>query len=277
MSLTGMTEDTSPQIQNTTDKSGVYLPHRVFQKSSDTQTDSDVTNQASYQSNDSYTQEKTLISNRQNMLVSLVGVFFLLIQLVQFQDPKGVDLVALLDSLVCMTLMADFVYDFYYSHNRRQFLKQRWWEPLASIPLIDTGQKLALAVRFIRILRLLRFMKFHNEFRAYYNRGNSFLKKNKVLDISSLVLLTIMTGSLGFFYAEQGVNPNLHNFSDSLWWALVTVTTIGYGDIFPVTTAGRFIASLMMFIGIGCVSSLTGLIAANVIRDNQCPHCGKDI
>jgi hypothetical protein len=207
MSLNGMTEDTSPQIQNTSDKPGDYLPHRVFQKSTDTQTDNVGKNQNSYPSDDSYTQEKTLISTRQNMLVSLVGVFFLLIQLVQFHDPKGVDLVALLDSLVCMTLMADFVYDFYYSHNRRKFLKQRWWEPLASIPLIDTGQKLALAVRFIRILRLLRFMKFHNEFRAYYNRGNNFLKKNKVLDISSLVLLTIMTGSLGFFMPNRGSIP----------------------------------------------------------------------
>ena len=89
--------------------------------------------------------------------------------------------------------------------------------------------------------------------------------------------VALLGGSLGFFYVEQGVNPHMDTYADSLWWALVTVTTIGYGDIYPVTNAGRLVASMMMIVGIGCVSILTGTIASNLLKDCKCPHCGGDV
>jgi len=193
------------------------------------------------------------------MFLMITSVIFLLVQLVQFNDPVGLDLVELLDMCICIILLVDFVYDLYKTPDKLFFLKHRWWEPLSSIPLIDTGHKAVLAIRLLRIIRIMRIIKLHKDIRIYLRKGNAFLVKNKVLDISSIVLMTILGGSLGFFYAEQGVNPNLKTYSDSIWWALVTVTTIGYGDIFPVTTMGRFVATTMMIIGIGCVSTLTGM------------------
>jgi voltage-gated potassium channel len=124
---------------------------------------------------------------------------------------------------------------------------------------------------------LLRIFKLHVSVREYASQGQAFIERNRIQELGSVILLTIFTGALGFFYAEQGVNPNLHSFRDSVWWAMVTVTTIGYGDIYPVTTAGRLIAVALMIIGIGTVSLFTGLIAAGVLRENTCPHCGEKV
>jgi voltage-gated potassium channel len=219
----------------------------------------------------------TLLSQKVNLAVTLASVILLLVQIVQLEDPVGIDLVEVLDTVVCLTLLADFVYDFAHSPCKKRLLAQRWWEPLASIPMIDTAQQAVLAIRMLRIMRILRIFKLHREIQLHLSQGYAFLQKSRVLDLSGFVLLTILSGSLGFFYAEQGQNPNLHSYKDSLWWAMVTVTTIGYGDIYPVTTAGRVVAVGLMVIGIGCVSLFTALVASHFLKENKCPHCGGEI
>jgi len=222
-------------------------------------------------------QGPSLLSQKANILVTFAGVVLLLVQLIQLEDPVGIDIVEVLDALVCTILTADYLYDFAHTGNRRLFLKKRWWEFFACIPIIDTGQQAVLFVRLLRISRLIRIFKLRRDLGAYYSQGYDILKKNKVLDISTIVVITVFCGSLGFFYVEQGINPNMKSYGDSLWWALVTVTTIGYGDIFPVTSAGRVVASMMMLVGIGCVSILTGTIASNLLKQNKCPHCQGDL
>ncbi len=78
-----------------------------------------------------------------------------------------------------------------------------------------------------------------------------------------------LLGTFGFHFFESGHNQNLKSFSDSLWWAVVTITTIGYGDIYPVTTGGRICALFLMFSGIGLLSVSTAGIAAYLVRFNQ--------
>ena len=80
---------------------------------------------------------------------------------------------------------------------------------------------------------------------------------------------TITAGSLGFHYFEAGVNANVHNYFDSVWWAIVTMTTIGYGNIYPVTVAGRLIAIVLMFTGIGTLGLFTGAIASYFVRSKN--------
>jgi voltage-gated potassium channel len=82
--------------------------------------------------------------------------------------------------------------------------------------------------------------------------------------------LLIFTSAVSVLEAERGVEgANIQNFPDALWWALASVTTVGYGDRFPVTEDGRFVATLLMLVGIGLFSSLTALLAAWVLGENQ--------
>ena len=130
------------------------------------------------------------------------------------------------------------------------FLKENWLMILAT---------LLPAFRSLRVLRVILVL-----------RGlTPFLKtrSSKVGMVVGVSLpLVIYTSALSVFEAERFADgANITSFGEAIWWALASVTTVGYGDRFPVTEDGRFIATFFMIIGIGLFSSLTALLAAWVI------------
>jgi voltage-gated potassium channel Kch len=84
--------------------------------------------------------------------------------------------------------------------------------------------------------------------------------------VLGVVALVVVTAALGFYAAERGINPNVDSLGDAFWWSIVTVTTIGYGDIYPVTTLGRVVGAFLMFAGIGALGLFTAAIAAYLIK-----------
>lgn len=90
--------------------------------------------------------------------------------------------------------------------------------------------------------------------------------RSYIVYVLGIVALVILTSATGFYAAEFGTNQNLDSYGDALWWAIVTVTTIGYGDIFPVTVAGRLVGAFLMFAGIGALGVFTASIAAYLIK-----------
>jgi voltage-gated potassium channel len=78
-------------------------------------------------------------------------------------------------------------------------------------------------------------------------------------------LLTIFIGGAGFAAMEQGPNPDVDNTWDGIWWAVCTMTTVGYGDIGPVTNSGRVLAIVVMLVGIGVVTMLIGATAERFV------------
>jgi len=90
--------------------------------------------------------------------------------------------------------------------------------------------------------------------------------RSYLLYVLGVVAAVVLTSATGFYFAELGTNQNLHGFGDAVWWAIVTVTTIGYGDIFPVTVLGRIVGGFLMFAGIGTLSLFTAATAAYLIR-----------
>ena len=80
----------------------------------------------------------------------------------------------------------------------------------------------------------------------------------------------INVGGADLFHAfEYGVNENVQSFFDSIWWAMVTITTVGYGDIAPVTTGGRVVSMLLMMLGIGFLGLTTGVVAKAIIAHKE--------
>lgn len=150
---------------------------------------------------------------------------------------------------------------------------------------------LKMDVRFIRILRLTRFLRILKLNR--YNKSlhmilEVFKEKKSELAVTGFVLfLILLMASFIMYYVEGEAQPEAFpDILSAFWWAIATLTTVGYGDIYPITSLGRLISGIIALLGIGLVALPTGLISAgfiNKIEKNklangvQCPHCGEKI
>jgi voltage-gated potassium channel len=152
------------------------------------------------------------------------------------------------------------------------------------LSLIIPGAQSLLVLRALRLLRVFRIFKlthFLSEIEFLKAAFHSSLKK---ISIFMLVVLTvvIIMGSL-MYLVENGQN-GFESIPDSIYWAIVTITTVGYGDISPVTPLGKFIASIMMFIGYGIIAVPTGIITTEIAMHARnkkhgteaCPGCGRE-
>ena len=121
-----------------------------------------------------------------------------------------------------------------------------------------------MVLRMLRVLRLLRAFKLNRYTHALHDIGEVFRKKASQLLSSMLVVSFLMVISSVLMYdAEHEAQPEVFNNALSgLWWAIATLTTVGYGDIYPVTAVGRVISGVIALLGIGLVAVPTGIITA---------------
>lgn len=125
-----------------------------------------------------------------------------------------------------------------------------------SAPLYPSGMHGIRVLRLLRLLRLVSVGSFAR--RAFSLEGLHYA--------GIMAVITVLGGGSAFTAVERGHNPEVKNTWDGLWWAIVTITTVGYGDIVPKTTAGRLIAVVVMVVGIGFIAVLTGAIAERFIH-----------
>ena len=90
--------------------------------------------------------------------------------------------------------------------------------------------------------------------------------------LAALIFFIFLFGYL--FYVSE---PDVRNLSDGIWWALVTITTVGYGDITPVTTLGRVVASSLMLLGLGLIATITAIVSAKFIQNFVDHHTNDDV
>jgi voltage-gated potassium channel len=139
-------------------------------------------------------------------------------------------------------------------------------------------------LRMFRISRLLRILKLHR-----YTKALNLIigvvrdKKDELLATVFVMGFMIMISSTMMYYFESVVQPEAFpNIVASFWWSIATLTTVGYGDIYPVTGVGKLFAGIIAVLGIGLVALPTGIISSGFIaavskneKDGICPHCGK--
>ena len=112
-----------------------------------------------------------------------------------------------------------------------------------------------------------------NRVKYYISLLLRVFNNKRLRTVLSLILFFIVLFGFIFFITE----PDVKNFSDGLWWALVTVTTVGYGDITPMTSIGRLVASALMFLGLGLIASLTAVISVKFIQNFVDHHTNDDV
>ncbi len=148
------------------------------------------------------------------------------------------------------------------SPDRRGWLKRH---PLNVALVILTPPFAPATLQSARILRLLPVLRLA----AAGHIIHRVISPQGLRQAALLTLLLILGAAAAFRALENGHHPQPITLWDGLWWAVETVTTVGYGDIYPVTDAGRVIAMVVMFTGIGFVALLTGSIAQQFLADKS--------
>lgn len=111
--------------------------------------------------------------------------------------------------------------------------------------------------------------------REYVVEFYRHFKKNEMRRIFFATFMVIFAGSGGFYWFELGVNKGINHYGDALWWIIVTMTTVGYGDLYPITFGGRLIATLVMLAGIGLLAVVIGVFASAIQSINLRKEMGK--
>jgi voltage-gated potassium channel len=169
------------------------------------------------------------------------------------------------DLIVCIVFFVDFAIRFRAAPSKVQFMKWGWIDLVASIPVIGHF-RWGRAVRLFRIIRLLRGMGTVRHILAmlFAHRARS-----GVASVALISFLVITFASVTILFCEQAPESNIHTAEDAVWWSMSTITTVGYGDRFPVTTLGRIVACCVMVIGVGLFGTLSGLIASLFVGESE--------
>ena len=136
------------------------------------------------------------------------------------------------------------------------------------------------ALRLLRVFRILKLTHYLGEAKTLTTALHASRAKITVF-LFTVIVIVVIVGAL--MYVVEGPDSGFKSIPLSMYWAIVTMTTVGYGDIAPVTVPGRFIASLLMILGYGIIAVPTGIVSAEMVRAGRppqsvrdCPRCGKD-
>ena len=161
----------------------------------------------------------------------------------------------------CAVFLADFFVRFNRAESKTQFLRWGWIDFVSSLPvnIFQVGR----VVRIIRVFRILR------AFRSMKNLLTFFLGHRKFTSFAAVAassLCVVVFSAIAVLNVEDSPEANIKNTGDAFWWAFVTMTTVGYGDKYPLSTEGRIIACVLMTAGAGLFATLTGLIASMFLQ-----------
>ncbi|HMP02657.1 MAG TPA: ion transporter [Gemmatales bacterium] len=142
-------------------------------------------------------------------------------------------------------------------------------------------------VRGMRLMRLARIAKLGRYSAAMRLLGHVFQRcREELLITVVLMMLMVVIASSFMYFAEHDAQPDkFPDIPSAMWWSIVTLTTVGYGDVFPVTTLGRVLAALVTIFGVGMVALPTGILGAAFVEEirrqrterQHCPHCGGEL
>ena len=205
--------------------------------------------------------------------MALIVVSILFIELTMPLTKQQENLFSIIDISILIIFAIDYVFRLIKSKNKWTFIKFNLLDLIAIIPFDKTFRiarlarltrliKLSKTSRVIKLLKLSKLTRLVIFTRKFWSIFKGILTTNGLCYTLILTFVIIIFGALGIIIFE----PGMDSFSDALWWSLVTTTTVGYGDISPVSLGGRILAGFLMIIGIGFLGMVTGSIATFFIN-----------
>lgn len=191
--------------------------------------------------------------------LSVYAIGAILAQSLLRLEPEAVTILGYSDNIVCALFFADFLISLHRAPSKLRYMTTwGWLDLLSCIPLVDAFRlgRLGRVLRVLRVLRGLRASKTLALAVLQHRAQNGILAAL----LAALVLMTFC--SIAILQFEIAPQSNIRTAQDAVWWALSTMTTVGYGDHFPVTGGGRAVASVLMLAGVGLFTAFSGFLAA---------------
>jgi len=193
------------------------------------------------------------------LVLSVVGLLVLGASVVLPMNADQRQILDVTDDALCVFFFGDFLWTLWKAPNRWAYFRTWGWIDLLScIPYVDylrTGR----VARIFRIFRVLRAIK---SARVLVSLILARRAQSVMLATTLSAILLVMLASICILHFEDVEGANILSAQDALWWTMETITTVGYGDKYPVTPEGRIIASVVMIVGVGLTAIYTGAVAA---------------
>jgi len=190
---------------------------------------------------------------------SLLAIGMLVVGVAVELGPSSRSILAYADFAVCLVFLADFVVSLVRAEDRWQYmLSWGWLDLISSIPAFDSV-RWGRAGRIVRILRVIRGIRATRMIAAMLFQQRAL---NAVMAGAFVAILAIFASSFAILTFEAGGNGTIKTADEAVWWAICTVTTVGYGDYYPVTWEGRLVAFFLMITGAATFGALAGLLAS---------------
>jgi voltage-gated potassium channel len=203
-----------------------------------------------------------------NLLILLLSFYVLIALLVDIifnLPPETSKLLNYIDNIICVIFLFDFFVRFRKAESKLAFMKWGWIDLIASIPTFDFMR----AGRILRVIRIIRLIRAFRSTRHIIQ--HVFINKiqGTLTSVSIIAVLMLLFSSVAILQFETDPNSNIKTAEDAIWWSYVTITTVGYGDKFPVTTEGRIIAVILMTVGVGLFGTFTAFVSSWFVKSDE--------
>lgn len=193
------------------------------------------------------------------LILSILALAALAVEVIVKPSEEVRAVLGYADAAVCFLFFIDFMIMFVQADNRLKYLATwGWLDLLSSVPAVEV-LRFGRTARVIRILRVLRGI------RSARVLSSAILERRAQSVLFAAVLMFVVlvaVGSISVLQFESSPDANIKTAEDALWWTIVTLTTVGYGDRFPISSEGRIVAVIVMVAGVGLFGTLSGFVAS---------------
>ncbi len=167
-----------------------------------------------------------------------------------------------IDYLVWALFAVEYLVKLYLSPSRSAFVKHHLFD------LVVVAVPVLCPLRALRLFRLFDFTRAGVVLANGLRRARSlFTHRGLHFVLLAVLVIVFVLAAFELGFEQNAHGSNIHNYGDALWWAIVTVTTVGYGDKYPVTAGGRGVAVVLMLVGIGLIGVLTATVASYFVGE----------